>query len=256
MSTDLDAITIGAGHNSLACACHLAKRGWKVAVYEQASEPGGAVKSGADTNPGFTHDWAAMNLSLFAGSAFHTENAAELAEHGLAFAPSGNPFATLFPDGRWLWVSDDTALTTARVRGFSQRDADTWQRLTDDFPAQAEAIFSVLGSPMNAKSLGKLGWFTWRKQGAGGALDLARFLMLSPHTFWEGEDTLNAIAPLWGEADEAKRIAGWKAVDKRIAENAEVIQRLEYVQPILHDARVKVTPHRSGALLPHLMTRA
>ena len=78
----------------------------------------------------------------------------------------------------------------------------------------------------------------------------------SPHSVWDGEDTLNAILPLWGEADEAKRIAGWKAVDKRIAENAEVIPLLQYVQPILHDARVKVTPHRSGALLPHLMTRA
>ena len=27
------------------------------------------------------------------------------------------------------------------------------------------------------------------------------------------------IGPLWGEADETKRIAGWKAVDKYIAEN-------------------------------------
>ena len=26
------------------------------------------------------------------------------------------------------------------------------------------------------------------------------------------------IGPLWGEKDEAKRIAGWKAVDRYIAE--------------------------------------
>ena len=36
------------------------------------------------------------------------------------------------------------------------------------------------------------------------------------------------IGPLWGEADEAKRIAGWKAVDKYIAENAYVIPLLQY----------------------------
>lgn len=78
----------------------------------------------------------------------------------------------------------------------------------------------------------------------------------SPHSVWDGEDTFNAILPLWAEADEAKRIAGWKEVDKRIAENAEVIPLLQYVQPILHASGVKVTPHRSGALLPHLMTRA
>ena len=40
-----------------------------------------------------------------------------------------------------------------------------------------------------------------------------------------------------------------------IAENAEVIPLLQYVQPIVHATGVKVTPHRSGALLPHLMTR-
>ncbi len=78
----------------------------------------------------------------------------------------------------------------------------------------------------------------------------------SPHSVWDGEDTFNAILPLWGERDEAKRIEGWKAVDKRIAENAEVIPLLQYVQPILHSSQIKVTPHRSGALLPHLMTKA
>jgi peptide/nickel transport system substrate-binding protein len=61
---------------------------------------------------------------------------------------------------------------------------------------------------------------------------------------------------LWGEADEAKRIQGWKDVDRHIAENAYVIPLLQYVQPILSAAGVTVTPHASGALLPHLMKRA
>ena len=77
----------------------------------------------------------------------------------------------------------------------------------------------------------------------------------SPHSVWDGEDTFNAILPLWGEKDEAKRIAGWKEVDRHIAEEAEVIPLLQYVQPILHVSGVAVVPHRSGALLPHLMTR-
>ncbi|TNF61359.1 MAG: peptide ABC transporter substrate-binding protein [Rhodobacteraceae bacterium] len=78
----------------------------------------------------------------------------------------------------------------------------------------------------------------------------------SPHSVWDGQETFDKILPLWGEPDEAKRIEGWKAVDRHIAENAEVIPLLQYVQPILHASGVKVTPHRSGALLPHLMTRA
>ena len=47
-----------------------------------------------------------------------------------------------------------------------------------------------------------------------------------------------------------------KVVDAYIAENALVIPLLQYVQPILSAPGVIVTPHASGALLPHLMKRA
>ena len=58
----------------------------------------------------------------------------------------------------------------------------------------------------------------------------------SPHSVWDGEDLINMIGPLWGESDETKRIEGWKAVDRHIAENALVIPLLQYVQPILHSS--------------------
>lgn len=212
MSTKPDAVFIGAGHNSLACACHLATRGWKVAVYEQAAEPGGAVKSGEYTLPGFQHDWAAMNLSLFAGSAFHSSNASELAKHGLDFAPTGNPFASIFPDGRWLGISNDQALTTARVRGFSNADADAWTTLSQQFPDQAETIFALLGSPMNLRAISSLGWKTWRKRGGGGSLDMARFLMMSPRAWLDQtfeSDHVKATLAAWGmHLDFAPDIAG------------------------------------------------
>jgi peptide/nickel transport system substrate-binding protein len=78
----------------------------------------------------------------------------------------------------------------------------------------------------------------------------------SPHSVWDGEDLIGMIGPLWGEKDEAKRIEGWKAVDRFVAENALVIPLLQYVQPVLAAPGVVVTPHASGALLPHLMKRA
>ena len=212
MSRELDAVVIGSGHNSLACACHLAKRGWRVAVYERASEPGGAVKSGAYTQPGYTHDWAAMNLSLFAGGAFHTDNAETLAGHGLDFAPTSNPFATLFPDGRWFGVSQDVETNVARTRAFSEADARTWQRLSDDFPVRAEAILNVLGSPMSTGALARLGWKTLRGNGRAGTMDLARFLLLSPRA-WLDEtfesEHVKATLAAWGmHLDFAPDIAG------------------------------------------------
>ena len=212
MSAALDAVFIGAGHNSLACACCLASKGWKVAVYEQAAEPGGAIKSGEYTLPGFRHDWAAMNLSLFAGSTFHTENKEELSRFGLAFIPTGNPFASLFPDGRWLGVSNDPVITTARIRGFSDADAETWRELTDHFPGEAEAILDVLASRMDLYAISNLLWKLWRKRRSGGTLDLARFMTMSPRA-WLDEtfesEHVKATLGAWGmHLDFAPDIAG------------------------------------------------
>lgn len=212
MQDRTDAVIIGSGHNSLACACHLALRGWRLAVFEQADTPGGAVKTGEYTLPGFRHDWAAMNLSLFAGSSFHKDNAAELAKHGLAFAPTAHPFASAFEDGRWLGISNDAALTTARVRGFSEADAQAWTAFTDDFPAQAESIFAILGAPMNLRAFASLGWKTLRKRGTGGTLDLAQFLLKSPRAWLDQtfeSDHVKATLAAWGmHLDFAPDIAG------------------------------------------------
>ena len=76
---DFDAVIVGAGHNGLAAAIHLASRGWSVGVFERNDAAGGAVRTAEVTLPGFRHDLYAMNLSLFAGSPF-------LAEHGEGLA--------------------------------------------------------------------------------------------------------------------------------------------------------------------------
>lgn len=137
MSVTPDAVIIGSGHNSLACAAHLAAKGWRVAVYERAEVPGGAVKTGEYTLPGFRHDWAAMNLSLFAGSAFHQKYADELAGHGLGFAPAAECFASVFPDQTWLGVGTDSAANAARIAAENAADGDTWETLGAEFPARA-----------------------------------------------------------------------------------------------------------------------
>ena len=64
----------------------------------------------------------------------------------------------------------------------------------------------------------------------------------SPHSAWKSNDLDAMIGPLWGEKDEKKRIAGWKAVDRYIAEKGYVLPLLQYVQPIVHKANLKVVP--------------
>ncbi|HEV2507262.1 MAG TPA: NAD(P)/FAD-dependent oxidoreductase [Mesorhizobium sp.] len=210
--TKYDAIFIGAGHNALACAAHLAKRGWKVGLFEAADRPGGAVKTLELTEPGFRHDVAAMNLSLFAGSAFNRVYGAELAQHGLEFAPVQDCFASVFPGGQWLGVSTDLATTTARIRAFSARDGETWETLVKAFPVRAERIFSILGSSMKKRALARILFSLLRKDGISGTLDLGRFLLSSPRAWLDETFESNEVKALlgaWGmHLDFAPDIAG------------------------------------------------
>lgn len=77
----------------------------------------------------------------------------------------------------------------------------------------------------------------------------------SPHSTWDTHDVDAMIGPLWGEPDEDKRIAGYQAVDRHIAENAYVIPLLQFVQPIVHREGIKVTPHVANFVLPQSVTK-
>jgi phytoene dehydrogenase-like protein len=210
--SEFDAIFVGAGHNSLACAAHLASKGWKVAVFERNAVIGGAVRTGEYTLPGFRHDFGAMNLSLFAGSAFHRKYANELKARGLEFVPVADCFASAFPDGRWFGVSTDIERTASRMAAFSQADAAAWRRLVAAFPGEAEHLFRLLGSPMTFGALSGFAWHAWRRKGTGGLLDMVRLLLSSPRA-WLSENfespEVRATLAAWGmHLDAAPDIAG------------------------------------------------
>lgn len=77
----------------------------------------------------------------------------------------------------------------------------------------------------------------------------------SPHSTWDTDDLDAMIGPLWGEPDEDKRIAGYQAVDRYIAQNAYVIPLLQFVQPIVHRDGIEVTPHVANFVLPQLVKK-
>jgi phytoene dehydrogenase-like protein len=212
MSGDFDAVLIGAGHNTLAAALHLAAKGWRVGVFEQADTPGGAVKTGEYTLPGFRHDWGAMNLSLFAGSTFFKAYGPELTRHGCEFVPVSHPFASVFPDGTWVGVSTDLAQTRARIAALSATDAATWDNLVAAFGSQAPQLFGLLGSPMQIRALTYFMLKTLRAKGMSGTLDLTRFLLSSPRqwlteTFQDAR--VQAMLGAWGmHLDFAPDVAG------------------------------------------------
>ena len=210
---------IGVGSNLLVrdggipgVVLRLSAKGWRVGVFEQAAVAGGAVKTGEYTLPGFRHDWAAMNLSLFAGSAFFKAYGAELGQHGCAFVPVNRPFASSFPDGSWVGVSTDMAETTAAIRALSPRDAATWETLVSRFGAEAPHLFGLLGAPMNFRALAYFMFKTLRAKGVGGTLDMGRFLISSPRAWLEEtfeHPQVRALLGAWGmHLDFAPDVAG------------------------------------------------
>lgn len=212
MAATFDAVLIGAGHNTLAAALHLSAKGWRVGVFEQAATAGGAVKTGEYTLPGFRHDWAAMNLSLFAGSAFFKAYGTELGRHGCEFVPVDRPFSSSFPDGTWAGVSTVAGETVASFRRHSPRDAQVWEELTGRFGQEAPHLFSLLGSEMKFRALAYFMFKTLRVKGVAGTLDFARFLLSSPRAWLEGtfdHPHLRALLAAWGmHLDFAPDVAG------------------------------------------------
>jgi len=65
---DADAVVIGSGPNGLVAANLLADRGWEVVVVEAAGQPGGAVRTGEITVPGYRHDLFSSFYPLAAAS--------------------------------------------------------------------------------------------------------------------------------------------------------------------------------------------
>lgn len=207
-----DAVIIGAGHNGLVAGIILAKEGWSVLVVERNDTPGGAVRTEEVTLPGFRHDLFATNLNLFAGSAFFDEHRDELSEHGLEFAPSTKPFASVFPDSRFVGVTTDLEETAASIATVSDADAIAWRGLTKQFQRISPHLFPLLGVEMpSAAAVGHL-IRGMRSQGLGWPMELTRLVLQSTREFTEERfesDEMRALLATWGmHLDFAPDVSG------------------------------------------------
>ena len=127
MSGDVDAILIGAGHNALVAANLLAEQGWSVLVLEEQNEPGGAVRSGEITEPGFTSDLFSSFYPLAVASP--VIRSLDLERHGLTWCRS--PLAVAHPqaDGGCAVISLDLDETASSLESFGAGDGQAWRDL-------------------------------------------------------------------------------------------------------------------------------
>lgn len=176
-----DAVIVGSGINSLVCAGILAQRGKKVCVLERASTLGGCIRTESLTAPGFIHDTLSTAHSLFVTSPGYAELKDGLHAHGLEYCNDATPTGVLMPDGRSLLLERNRAQNIAAMNALSAGDGEAYASALAGVEADAETIFTLLGSELwtlkAAKTLAKRSW----SQGAhdtlgffGGALQSSR----------------------------------------------------------------------------------
>src|SRR3954465_11762854 len=116
--SDFDAVVVGAGQNGLVAANILADRGWSVLVLEQQPEPGGAVRSGEVTRPGFVTDLYSSFYPLTIASPVYRH--LDLESHGLRWQRAPHVIAHPTEDGRAALLSGDLDATAASLDSFAR----------------------------------------------------------------------------------------------------------------------------------------
>lgn len=148
------------------------------------------------------------------------------------------------------------------TRGFKPKDFEVMQAVLGMWKAigvEAELEVYEVAKHFELRAQHKLApaaFYNWGNA-IGDPSTSTGFAMFShsPHSAWKTKDVDDLIGPLWGEKDEAKRIAGYKKADKYIADNAYVIPLFQYNQTVVFRKGLTAAPHGAGFVLPQTVKK-
>jgi phytoene dehydrogenase-like protein len=139
-----DAIIIGAGHNGMALSTYLGKSGWKVLVLERRLEEGGGLCTEHYTRPGFLHNLHS-NYHTFVGLCpVYDDLDLVGGADGVSYAYPPVQMGSIYRDGTALTIHGDMKKTHASMKRFSEKDADTFQRLYKEVKGFQDLMISTL----------------------------------------------------------------------------------------------------------------
>lgn len=176
----VDAVVIGAGPNGLVAANVMADAGWSVLVCEATDQPGGAVRSGEVTAPGFSTDLGSAFYPL--GAASPVLNELGLGEHGLRWRHAPTALAHVTPDDRCVVLSRDLDTTIESVNAFAPADGPVWRELSAEWTRLREDLLETVLRPFPPV---RPGLRLARALGVGDGLRFARMVTQSAHRYVE-----------------------------------------------------------------------
>jgi phytoene dehydrogenase-like protein len=174
-----DAVIVGSGINSLACAALLARAGWDVCVLERSAHLGGAIQTAELTEPGFRHDVFSAWHPLWVGGAAHAELGGELAARGLEYLNTDYPTATLYPDGEAAFLLRSADANAQELDRHAAGDGAAWRGMLDSFYPNADLAFGVLGTELWSKDGLALGLKAYNRLGRRGLAEFTGNVLVS-----------------------------------------------------------------------------
>src|SRR3954454_21724779 len=177
--SDFDAVIVGSGVNSLACAALLAKAGWRVCVLERRDRFGGCIRTEELTEQGYVHDVLSAWHPLWVGGAAHAQLADDLAERGLEYLNTELPTATAFPDGEAAFLLRSADANAAEFDRHAAGDGEARRALLDGFMPNADLAFGLLGTELWSASGLALGGKAIRRLGRRGVAEFGGNLLVS-----------------------------------------------------------------------------
>jgi phytoene dehydrogenase-like protein len=150
---NIDVAVVGAGHNALIAAAYLARAGHRVAVFERAERPGGAVQTRDDIFPGCRIDVGSSAHILIHLTPILQE--LELERYGLRYVDC-DPWA-FYPleDGRSIFFHKDVELTCRSIAAISPADAAAYPRFLDEWRPISKAVLKAF---LDVPSPARIGW--------------------------------------------------------------------------------------------------
>ena len=194
-----DAVLVGSGINSLACAALLSRAGWSVCVLERNDWFGGAVKTAELTKPGFHHDVFSAWHPLWVGGPAHAVLGDDLASRGLEYLNTELPTASAAEGGEAAFLLRSADANREEFERHAVGDGAAWQAFLEGFVPNVDLAFGVLGTELWSRAGSALFARALRRLGRRGLREFAGNMLVSARDWlaadFESEPVRGLIAP-------------------------------------------------------------